>query len=244
MKSLDIPGAGVGVEASQHPRTKTDLTSGMKRSGSDEEVFTTPPTTPSLLPTINPHSPASSDQFRDDEMTDIFYEQIDMIDIPSTTEIEKKKRQAHDREPSPLSRKVAKGCGYPQLPQAYQVRHLVPAKPSQRFPPSLSNSFSTTTSGSTRASFSTSFGTESTSTSFGPFASNEKSEIHYPVIPNKSHCVESKSTVPKLDSLDTSKMERTTSDSLAAPNLTVFIDRVPLHEYLQKHLTEESPLCK
>ena len=247
MKDLDLPGAG--IEASRNPRTKTDPTSAMKRSRSDDEVFSTPPTTPPLLAVDNPHSPTSSDQFRDDEMTDIFYEHTDMVDLQNTTETKTTKRHAHDREPSPLSRKSAKGCGYPQLPQAYQVNHLIPAKISQRFSTTLSTSFSTTTSGSARASFSTSFGTESTSTSFGPSLSDNDTKIQYPVISDRNHSLESKPKTPKLDSSDTSRMELSTTKSLATltlppPNATLPINGMPLHDYLHKHLVNESPLCK
>ena len=247
MRDLDLPGAS--IHALRNPRTKTDPTSAMKRSQSDEEVFSTPPTTPPLLAVNDPHSSASSDQFRDDEMTDVFYKQIDMVQLQNAAESEQKKRQACDRELSPLSRKIAKSYEHQQPPQAYQVNHLVPAKTSQRFPGSLSNSFSTTTSSSARASFSTSFGTESTSTSFGPSISDNDTKIQYPVLPNKNHYLERKPTTPNLDLSDTSRMELSTTKSLTTlalpqPNATLFVDGMPLHDYLHKHLVNESPLCK
>ncbi|MCJ1438921.1 hypothetical protein MMC27_008311 [Xylographa pallens] len=146
--------------------------------GEDEDVFTTPPTTPTKDPTTSSYPQiASTLANSDDEMADVYFvQEPDTVVLALSPSQTGRKRSAVEPLGIPASRRMNYDLRSRQYPQACDVHHLEPSNDLARSFDSMSAGVSTRAASMTRSTPNTSVYTESAATSFGQSTSDLASE--------------------------------------------------------------------
>lgn len=154
---------------SDHESSMVSAEPGHTRSESldDQDVFSTPPSTPQKAAHADTDSDGYGTQVNIDiDMLDCWYQKDDTIVLPTPTGATSRKRSAPDYPTLPNPRRTNFELRSRQLPRTYGVHHLEPSDMTRSFD-SLLTTDSGTVSSTARTSTSTPLYIESATTSFG-----------------------------------------------------------------------------
>ena len=185
----------VNVPKRRNSRTQMAVRGGRPFSAhskqrSEDDVFTTPFTSPSrnlkLFP-VSSLAPTSSAR-TDSQDERIFFQGHDVIKIPSVT-ASPRKRSIADDSMLTNARQMSRETTKHKVPRLFRVNHIIPVTAATHsFDNLASSSFSTLTTSTTRTTPSTSFYIESAATSFSSVDNADHSFSAQPVHGKAEHC--------------------------------------------------------
>ena len=252
LQDMEIPDiASVDPKATCRTTRRTGNDAVLTKSISEDETFTTPPTTPPARSVHARNSPTSSEYFHDEEMTDLIFQDLDQVTLPRSADAVGKKRLMEEIDGSPISRKMARGIERQASSQIYEVNQLMPTRlKTKDFPDTRASSFSTATTTTAHTSLNTSFATDSTATSFSSSLNRDDTDTLHPVGETK-HYLDNLSITLRDEEMVKNGFFAIKSRTCPSPFITppdtdsrTLTSGLSTDDYLQKHLIDQTPFCE